>query len=73
MLRLVCGADDTVHVDTGRYRAAGRGAYLCRDVQCLEMAKRRQSLRRALRGTVPDAVYAAARCIISPDGATPSA
>lgn len=31
------------------YRAVGRGAYLCRDMACLEQALKRRALERSLR------------------------
>ncbi|MFM8526414.1 MAG: YlxR family protein [Cyanobacteriota bacterium] len=36
----------------------GRSAYLCRREECLEEARRRKRLQRALRTQVPDTVYA---------------
>ncbi len=56
-------ADGLVRVDvTGKL--AGRGAYLCRSVACLEMAIRRKALDRALKVTVaPEAVVTLAEQI----------
>ena len=39
-------------------RGLGRSAYLCRSETCLEEARRRKRLQRALRIQVPDTVYA---------------
>jgi predicted RNA-binding protein YlxR (DUF448 family) len=36
----------------------GRGAYLCRDEECLKKAKKSKALERALDCAVPDEVYA---------------
>lgn len=56
LVRLVRPAGGEVAVDvTGR--AAGRGAYLHRDAACMEVARRRGALARALRAPVPDAVW----------------
>ncbi len=56
LTRLVRGPDGTVRADpTGR--APGRGAYLHRDPACLERARRRRSLERALRAQVPEALW----------------
>jgi predicted RNA-binding protein YlxR (DUF448 family) len=54
LLRLVRGADGVVAVDaTGR--ASGRGAYLHRDKECVELARRMRHLERSLGATVaPD-------------------
>ena len=38
-------------------RAVGRGAYLHRDATCLEQARRRRALERALKAPVPDDVW----------------
>ncbi len=37
----------------------GRSAYLCRDHACLEEARRRKKLQKALRCQVADSIYAA--------------
>ena len=55
--RIVRSPDGTVVYDpTGK--AAGRGAYLCGQPACLDMAVRRRSIQRALK--VTDAVAASA-------------
>ena len=40
-------------------RANGRGAYLHREPACIEEARRRGALARALKAPVPDEVWAA--------------
>ena len=46
--RIVRGPDGTVSYDpTGK--AAGRGAYLCGQPACLELARKRRAVQRALR------------------------
>jgi predicted RNA-binding protein YlxR (DUF448 family) len=52
LVRLVLPAEGPVQVDpTGR--RTGRGAYICRDAgrTCLDQARRRRALPRALRTT----------------------
>jgi predicted RNA-binding protein YlxR (DUF448 family) len=57
LIRLVRGPDGVVRADrTGR--APGRGAYLHPDRACLERARRRHGLERALKGRVPDDLWA---------------
>ena len=52
LVRLVRGPDGAVRSDrTGR--APGRGAYLHPDPACLEQARRKHGLERALRAQVP--------------------
>lgn len=57
LIRLVRGPDGKVRPDpTGR--AAGRGAYLHRDAACIEQARKRHALERALKAQVADGVWA---------------
>jgi predicted RNA-binding protein YlxR (DUF448 family) len=56
LIRLVRGPDGAVRPDpTGR--ASGRGAYLHPDPACLDLARRRHSLERALKAEVPAALW----------------
>jgi uncharacterized protein len=56
LIRLVRGPDGAVRADpTGR--AHGRGAYLHPDAACLEAARRRHALERALKAEVPEALW----------------
>ena len=56
LIRLVRGEDGVVRRDpTGR--AHGRGAYLHDDAACLELARKRRALQRALKSEVPDALW----------------
>jgi predicted RNA-binding protein YlxR (DUF448 family) len=58
LLRVVRAPDGTISLDpTGR--RAGRGAYLCRDAACWELAARKRSLDHAFKAPVPEAVFAA--------------
>ncbi|MDO4547885.1 MAG: YlxR family protein [Clostridia bacterium] len=36
----------------------GRGAYICRDVECLKKAKKQKSLSRALDAAMSEEIYA---------------
>jgi predicted RNA-binding protein YlxR (DUF448 family) len=53
LVRLVRGADGTVHLDPPG-RAPGRGAYLHLTERCIDQARRRKALERALKAKVPD-------------------
>ena len=56
LLRIVKTPQGTVEVDlTGKLN--GRGAYLKRDAAALELAIKRQSLKRALECEIPEEVY----------------
>lgn len=45
-------------------RAGGRGAYLCFDPACLKRIKKTGALARALKCSVPEAIYAEAEALI---------
>jgi uncharacterized protein len=56
LIRLVRDPDGAVRRDpTGR--APGRGAYLHPDPACLDTARRRRALQRALKAEVPDSLW----------------
>jgi predicted RNA-binding protein YlxR (DUF448 family) len=56
LVRLVRGADGTVHLDPPG-RAPGRGAYLHLTERCIDQARRRKALERALKARVPDTLW----------------
>ena len=58
LLRLVRAADGSATLDSSG-RATGRGAYLHAMSECLELARRRRALERALKAQVPDELWAA--------------
>lgn len=51
------GAVPTWRVTTGAVKLPGRGAYVCPRADCIERARERGSLERALRHGVPGEVY----------------
>ena len=56
LVRVVRSQDGNVTVDfTGK--AAGRGAYVCRSVECLERAIKTRGLDRALEHKIEDTVF----------------
>ncbi len=57
LVRLVRGPDGVAVDASGR--APGRGAYLHRRAECVELARKRGALGRALRSPVPDSVWTA--------------
>jgi predicted RNA-binding protein YlxR (DUF448 family) len=69
LVRVVRGPDGSVAVDpTGK--RSGRGAYLCRDVACLEGALKGGRLERGLElsGPLDEAVVAVLRTTIDVSG-----
>jgi len=56
LIRIVRGPDGTAALDpTGR--APGRGAYLHRNQECFEIARKRRQLERSLGAGVPSELW----------------
>lgn len=57
LIRIVKEADGTVSMDaTGRKN--GRGAYICKNADCLQKAMKAKRLERTFSMQLPDEVYA---------------
>ena len=56
LLRLCRGADGAAALDPGG-RGSGRGAYLHRDPSCIELARKRRALERALKAQVGELLW----------------
>jgi len=55
-VRVVRDKDGNISVDpTGK--KSGRGAYICNDVKCLELAKKGKKLERSLKCGIPAEIY----------------
>ena len=57
LIRVVRGTDGNVFLEFSG-KAAGRGAYLCMNPECLKKAQKSKALDRSLEVTVPEEVYA---------------
>lgn len=56
LIRVIRDMNGEVHLDaTGR--ANGRGAYVCRNMECLELAVKRKGLERSLKMSIPDETF----------------
>ena len=56
LARVVRAPDGSVSLDlTGK--KSGRGAYVCRSVDCLKKCRKRRCLERSLEVEIPDEVY----------------
>ena len=53
---LIDPSEGEIFVDT-KGRANGRGAYLCRDTQCLKKAMKTKRLERSFKSAIPNEVY----------------
>ncbi len=58
LVRVVKTPDKTVTVDL-RGKVSGRGAYVCRDPQCLQKAVKSKALERNLEIAIPPEIYEA--------------
>lgn len=55
LIRIVNNKEEGVIVDlTGKKN--GRGAYLCRNIECLNIAVNKNKLSRALKTEIPDSI-----------------
>ena len=56
LLRIVKNSDGDIFVDpTGKKN--GRGAYICRNMDCFNQARRARSLNREFSCEIPDEIY----------------
>ena len=56
LIRIIRTPEEEITVDfTGKKN--GRGAYICNSVECLQLARKKKSLERSLKTTIPEAVY----------------
>ena len=55
LIRVVRAPDGGIHMDL-RGKASGRGAYVCRDPECLKRAVRSRALERGLSAAIPQEV-----------------
>lgn len=56
MLRVVKTKEGDISIDeTGKKN--GRGAYICRDMECFNKAQKKHSLERSLKCSISDEIY----------------
>ena len=56
LVRIVRSKDGSVMLDlTGK--ANGRGAYICRNMNCLQKARKTHAIEKALGVTIPEEIY----------------
>ena len=66
LIRIVRSPDYEIKIDTTG-KLSGRGAYLCRRMECLSAALAGKQLERALRMELPQEIIAALKKTISGD------
>lgn len=56
LIRIIRAPEEEIVVDfTGKKN--GRGAYICNSVECLQLARKKKSLERSLKTTIPEGIY----------------
>lgn len=56
MMRVLKTTEEEIILDmTGRKN--GRGAYLCRSMECLKLARKNRGLERSFRMNIPNEIY----------------
>lgn len=56
LLRIVRTPEKEIVIDLNG-KKSGRGAYLCYDKECVDLAKKKKSLEKSLESKVSDEVY----------------
>ncbi|MCI6647210.1 MAG: YlxR family protein [Oscillospiraceae bacterium] len=56
LVRVVRSPEGAISLDA-RGKASGRGAYVCRDMECLKKARKSKALERSLETSIPDEIY----------------
>lgn len=56
LIRVIRTPEGGIVLD-GSGRANGRGAYLCRNPECLEKARKKRALEKSLGAQIPEEVY----------------
>lgn len=56
LLRVVRAKDGGITIDP-THKAAGRGAYICNNARCIELAQKKKALSHALKCEIPPQIY----------------
>ena len=60
LVRAVVNADGVLSIDTSG-KLPGRGAYICRNLNCLQKAQKSKGLERSLKRSIPPEIYESVR------------
>ena len=67
LIRVLKSPEGEISLDkTGK--KSGRGAYICKDLQCLKKARQKKRLEASLECSIPDEVYSAMEEELMADG-----
>ncbi len=64
LMRITASKDGVVTLDS-QQKLPGRGAYICYRQECVEKAKKRDLLRRALKCPVPEEIWGIIDCTVA--------
>ena len=67
MMRVVRLSDGSVELDL-RGKVSGRGAYVCRDINCFKRARKSARIDRVLECNIPDEIYDCMERMIAEEG-----
>lgn len=60
LIRIVRNSEGVMNVDTTG-KMAGRGAYICKSLECFDSAVKAKRLERTFKTKIPDEIYQALR------------
>lgn len=63
LIRIVKNKDDEIHIDRNG-KMAGRGAYICDNINCLEKVIKSKRLNKVLDKNISDEIYESLRGVI---------
>ncbi len=66
LIRIVRNKEGEIRIDPIG-KLAGRGAYICKDVKCFDMAVKAKRLERTFKTKIPDEIYSELRESIPQD------
>lgn len=63
LIRIVKNKNNEINIDKSG-KMAGRGAYICNDINCLEKVVKSKRLERVLETNISDGIYKSLRGVI---------
>lgn len=57
LIRIVRTPEGEIKIDDAKGKTSGRGAYICRKLECLSLAKKKKSLEKSLEKSISDEIY----------------
>lgn len=56
LIRIVKGKDGVIDIDLS-YKASGRGAYICKNEDCINLCEKKRALNRAFSSDIDSSIY----------------